>query len=344
MVMLRFLVGIPSSTVESCYDAKTFDAEFMNRAVEVYLNTIIVSTMGDYKRPMVKESPYLDLGWYAALGEKEFNDTSNTFNSLGNILQLFDGLVDNEYVFKSETAVTDSAGAEIHYYELRPSSYKKTLVVMGGTVAARNMNLQFAGIMYKLAKHLKENPYVNEHFANLRSNYRIVMIPTISTNTASNVNNLLEYGSNFSANGTMSTSSTCTVNLKAILDSIGDIDAFVYGRNRMSDDLKSDATEYFATAGDGVDIGAYVEYLNSKGNVVYALSAIENGVGNYLATRNIPSVRIDTTLDFADYEAHKNDYPTSEGVETIPYGRYAILNSETARRLSVLVNILESFK
>lgn len=337
-------LGIPSSTVESCYDVKTFDAEFMNKAVEVYFNTILVSTMGDYKRPMVMESPYLDLGWYAALGEKEFCNNTNGFNSLPYVLQLFDGLVDDEYVFKSETAVTDSAGKEIHYYELRPSSYKKTIVVMGGTVTVRNIALVFAGIMYKLTKQLKENPYVNEHFANLRSNYRIIMIPTISTNSASNVNNLLEYGSNFSANGTMSTSSTCTVNLKTFLDAIGDMDAFVYGRNKMVEDLADDTTEYFATASEGVDIGAYVEYLNSNGNMTYALSTIESGLGTYLATQNIPSVRIETSLDFADYEAHKNDYPTQEGVEAIGYARYTILNSETARRLSVLVNILESFK
>lgn len=336
-------LGIPSSTVECCYDAKTFDAEFMNKAIEVYFNTILVSTMGDYKRPIVKDSPYFDLGWYAALGEKEFLDTNNGFCNLANILQLFDALVDDEYVFKSETVVTDSAGAEIHYYELRPASYKKTIVVMGGTVAVRTRHLEFAGIMYKLSKQLKENPYVNEHFANLRSNYRIIMIPTISTDTASNVNNLLEYGSNFATDGAMSTTSTCTVNLKTFFDAIGDMDAFVYGKNKVSDDLASDTTEYFATAGDGVDVGAYVEYLNNNGNVPYALSAIENGVGTYLATQNVPSLRIDTSLDFADYEAHKNDYPTSEGVSAISYARYTILNSETARRLSVLVNILESF-
>lgn len=335
-------LGIPSSTVESCYDSKTFDAEFMNNAVEVYFNTILVNTLGNYQRPMVKQSPYFDLEWFAALGEKEFNSQNNGFNNLKNVLTLFDGLADNKYVFKSETAVTDSAGETIHYYELRPSGYKKTIVLMGGAVAARTMPLQFAGIMYKLAKQLKTNPYVNEHLANLRSNYRIILIATVSTDTTSNVNNLLEYGGNFT-NGVISTSSTCTVNLKTFIDAIGDMDAFIYGKNKLADDLLNDTTEYFATAGEGVDIGAYVDYLNHGGNVAYAQASIVNGVGNYLATLNVPSVRIDTSMDFADYENHKYDYPTSEGVTAIDCARYAILNAETARRLSVLVNVMESF-
>lgn len=335
-------LGIPSSTVESCYDDKTFDADFMNKAVEVYFNTILTTVHGNYKRPMVKEAPYFDLKWYEALGEKEFNTNNNGFCKLENVLLLFDELVDGSYVFKSETSVVDSVGKTIHYYELRPSSYKKTIVLLGGTVAVRTLPLQFAGIMYKLAKQLKAQPYVNEHLANLRSNYRIIMIPTISTDTTSNMSNLLEYGSNFT-NGVISTTSTSTVNLKKFLDAIGSMDAFIYGKNKVYDDLAEDTTEYFATAGEGVDIGAYVDYLNSKKKVTYGMSVITNGIGNYLETLDIPSVRIETSIDFADYEEHKNDYPTSEGVEAISYPRYAILNRETARRLSVLVNMIECF-
>lgn len=342
-------LGIPSSTVEACYDQKTFDAEFMNKAVEVYINTVIVNTLGNYQRPMVKNAPYFDLEWFAALGEKEFNTYDNGFSNLKSVLTLFDGLVDNEYVFKSETSVTDSAGETVHYYELRPSSYKKTVVLLGGTVAVRNLSLQFAGIMYKLAKQLKINPYANEHLGNLRGNYRVIMIPTISTDHASNVNNLLEYGSNFT-NGVMSTTSICCVNLKTFLDAVGDVDAFVYGKNRLTDDLLSDTTEYFATAGEGVDLGAYVDYLNCDGDMVYSQNSITNGVGNYLAVQGIPSVRIDTSMDFTKYEKHRYDYPSSDGggepeggVAPIDRTRFTILNSETARRLSVLVNVIESF-
>lgn len=46
------LLGIPSNTVESCYDDATFDADFMNRVLKVYLNTVLINTFSDFKRPL----------------------------------------------------------------------------------------------------------------------------------------------------------------------------------------------------------------------------------------------------------------------------------------------------
>ena len=334
-------LGIPASTVEHCYSQKYLDADFMDRAVEVYLNTVLVNACGDYRRPVdVADGAHFRLRWYEALGEKEFNDLNNGFIEPTNVLALFDTLADGGYISRSAASVTDSAGNEIHYYSLTSGAYSKTIVLLGGYTAVRVNGNESAALLYKLAKLLRDHADVHPVLRELRDNCRIVLIPYISAAHDSNVNNLLEYSGNITADWATS-ESTCIVNLRAFLADIGDVDWLIYAKNRMHADLEADPTENFAIpAGQTITPASYADHLNRRGSMTYAVTELSGGLGGYLASLSIPNLRLETSLDYADYEAHKLDYPTAEGVEAISTNRYVRLNSETARRLSVLVGLM----
>ena len=334
-------LGVPASTVEHCYGQKYLDADFMNRAVEVYLNTVLVNACGDYKRPVdVADEPYFRLRWYQALGEKELHELESGYTGLEHTLALFDGLCDNSYIFRSGASVIDNAGNEIHYYALTPKAYRKTVVLLGGPTAIRDSAREFAAILYKLVLLLRDHADAHPALRDLRDNYRIVMIPTISVDTSVSLNTRLEYSSNLSADWASSTS-TCIANLRAFMEDIGKIDWFVYAVNRIHADLVNDPVEHFACpAAQSVKPLSYADHLSRTGSMDYDVTELSGGLGGYLQTLNIPSLRIETSMDYASYEAHKMDYPTGDGTTAISTGRYVRLNAETARRLSVLVNLM----
>jgi hypothetical protein len=307
----------------------------------VYLNTVLVNACGDYKRPVdVTDEPYFRLRWWQALGEKELHDLDSGFSGLEHILALFDGLCDDSYIFRSGASVSDYAGNEIHYYALTPKAYTKTIVLLGGPVAIRDNAREFAAILYKLAILLRDHADAHPALRDLRDNCRVVMIPTISVDTTANIHNRLEYSSNMSADWSASTSA-CIGNLRAFIADIGSIDWFVYAVNRIHADLAGDPVEHFAcSAAQSAGALRYADHLSRTGRMAYDVTELSGGLGGYLAAQEIPSLRIETSLDYADYEAHKMDYPTSDGITQISTGRYVRLNSETARRLSVLVNLM----
>lgn len=335
-------LGIPASTVEHCYSTKYLDADFMDRAVEVYLNTVLVNACGDYLRPVdVADGVYFRLRWYEALGEAQFNELNNGMNAPVDVLALFDTLVDDEYISRSAVSVLDSAANEIHYYALTPKAYTKTIVLLGGYTAVRTNGNESAALLYKFARLLRDYSDAHPALRELRDNCRIVLIPYISAVYDSNVNNLPEYSGNLTADWATS-ESTCIVNLRAFLADIGDIDWFIYAKNRMHEDLADDPTENFSVpAGQTITPANYADHLNRTGSMTYAVTELSGGLGGYLETLGIPSLRHETAFDTADYEAHKMDYPTADGTTAISTNRYVRLNAETARRLSVLVNLMQ---
>ena len=339
-------MGVPASTVEHCYATKHLDADFMNRAVEVYFNTVLVNTLADYKRPLdISPDGLFKLNWCSATAEKEFKIVGdNTFNTIPGVIGLFEGLVDGEYITKSETSVTDSAGATLHYYSLTPKAHTKTLVLYGGLTTVRTNVRMFNGIIYKLVKMLRDNAHLNKELQEIRDNWRIVVIPYLDTVSATaSGDSYLDASGNFTTAGDSSDKISVT-NLKTFLNAIGKVDLFIYCRDRYTVDVTdADSENWVIPATQENKPVNIADTLTRTGNVKYEIVNTTGSVGDYLNTQGIDSIRIDSTIDFVEWERVKLDFPSADDTPELDKTEFATLNSETARRLSVLVNLIRFF-
>jgi predicted deacylase len=339
-------MGVPASTVEHCYETKHLDADFMNRAVEVYFNTVLVHTLADYKRPLdISSNGLFKLDWCSAVGEKEFKIAGdNTFNNISGVIDLFEGLVDGEYITKSETSITDSAGKSLYYYSLTPPVYSKTLVLYGGLATVRTNNRMFNGVIYKLAKLLRDNAHLSRELQEIRDNWRIVVIPYLDTvNPDVSGNYYLDASGNFTTAGD-SSDKACVANLKTFLNAIGNVALFIYCRDRMTADVtEADSENWVIPAAQENKPVNLADTLTRTGNVKYEIVNTTGSVGDYLNTQGIDSIRIDSTIDFVEWERVKLDFPSADDTPELDKTDFATLNSETARRLSVLVNLIRFF-
>lgn len=363
-------LGVPGSTIESCYDDATFDREFMNNILETYFNAVIVHTLEDYKRPLDIDDQSADfkLNWYSALGEKYFNwGVTNQFNTDSQMIEAFNEMVEAGVLTSTPFSAIDDSYPNHCYYTYEPEGWTKTIVLYGGYTKTGNTIRPVNGLYYKLLL-LATGNYSNEYLEKLGSEYRIIIIPYINASPTVNNNSYMERF------GALISSSAAWKTLNGILENIradGEIDLFLYcwdksapikGSSVSWDDYVNTTvascyganangvtTEHWVCAGEiSDDVCRLTERLSYGSNVYYEIMDSSGRIADELVRKGAAktAVCIESTIDYLEYRRVINEFPVSTGGSNgnnpIDATAFESLNSETARRLNSLINLIEA--
>lgn len=337
------VIGIPSSTVEHCYNlGEPFNDAFMKRAVEVYLNTIIVHSIADHLHPVVQNNrSWFDLKWSKAGANTAFW----RHDSYENVIALWDEVATKypNVMKKSPFTVNNSDGKPVPYYTIGSKKYRKTVLVLGARAYPNTGYIPFTLSMLRFAELLCESGEKIDHLAEFRRDTRIVFVPYLEWGAY-----YLNASGNFAADGTPTTSKIPVSNIISIMDNIGTIDGVIYSMELNNSNIAaSETTDVFALpaqdTNDRIMVENYVEHLKGKDGVIPLLTKTTTGeFANYVFNkRNIPCVRIDTGINHSIYNKHKSDFADSAGVVTATVEQYLKLNDEVARRITNIANIIK---
>lgn len=264
--------------------------------------------------------------------------------------------------YRQNTSV-DSVSVSMGYFTLLPDSgtYSKTIVLYGGQNNLYNTRVSDTNAtIYKFLKILRDYSGVHAKLSEIRNNCRIIVIPCL-------VSGRPEDGGY--ANGNTAQTELCN-----ILTDIGTVDLFVQiwaintsnnGYKYNSTDADGNAMERLCMADIGSEYGAKLSKMvqdmnsNETSAVRYELAgALWGGVGSttesaktnslmhYLKNNGYvtDAVRIMPTIDLAAKAYANARFNVSGGPESttaaISVADFQKLNSETARRVSMLVNVI----
>ena len=251
------------------------------------------------------------------------------------------------------------------YFTLIPESgsYTKTIVLYGGQSTRYNTRpTETNSTIYKFLKILRDYSGVHSKLAEIRNNCRIVVIPCLATGDTSYPEDM---GSATGNNAHMA--------LRELLSAIGTVDLFVqiwalntanrgYTYNETDDSGK--AIEQLCIINKGTEfennLSAVVEEMNENelSAVHYEIhgptfgldksdeTVYTNSLLHYLINSGyaIDAVRIMPTIDLKAKAYADARFNVSGGAESttaaISVADFQKLNSETARRVSMLVNVI----
>lgn len=247
----------------------------------------------------------------------------------------------------------------IGYYSLVPSSgtYNHTVILYGGTTTNYNSTIGLSnGIIYKFLKILRDYSETHSILNTIRNNCRIIVIPPLA------------YDGYTEQLGELS-DNNATNNLKMILDDIGGADLFVCfwtpndsGNGYKYTNVDSDGNylERIAVADTGSSFGIAlaekIDALNAneissvryglKGEIYGSSEKIKPGILSMLkSTYHTNGARVMLSIDPKAYAMAKDRFEQSTGTEASSTGvsrdAYERLNDEIARRVSLLVNLID---
>lgn len=247
----------------------------------------------------------------------------------------------------------------IGYYSLIPSSgtYNHTVILYGGTTTKFNSTVGLSnGIIYKFLKILRDYSETHSILNAIRNNCRIIVIPPLA------------YDGYTEQLGELS-DNNATNNLKTILDDIGGADLFVCfwtpndsgnGYTYTNTDSDGNYLERIAVADTGSSFGiALTEKINGlnaneissvryelTGEIYGSSEKVKPGILSMLkSTYHTNGARVMLSIDPKAYAMANNRFEQSTGTEGSSTGvsrdAYERLNDEIARRVSLLVNLIE---
>lgn len=340
------VMGIPSSTVEHCYDGgvgASYDSAFMTQCVDTYLNAVLANTIADHKSPVFKSNQkWFDLEWWKASGEHGINIGSSGAN-FSSAIALWDAVVAKypKYAKKSATFVTSSDGNQVYHYILEPRNYTKTVLIVGGRTEPNREPFHFSVAMLRLFELMCVHAEKDRHLSKLKDSVRIVFIPYLEYTTK-----YLNSAGYWSSTGVPTTGQVNVDNIISIINTVGTIDGVIYQRELNKTDILAATTDdmFVLPSQDTTDkvyIESYVDFLKSKGLVAEYNHTATAEFANYVFNqRNINCVRIDTGIDHKMYEAKKFQFDDQYGDVAVAVDFYLKLNYETARRITNIVNVI----
>lgn len=359
-------MGIPASTVEHCYaTSSVFDAEFMAKAVEVYINTLIaVALCEDMQHPLFKSNEeWFRVTWYKAAMEHAFigpavgydNDLEYEHYPVKGKIGKWEALADKypQTFLRGhlDLNLTNRDGRPVYWYVYQPKKPKKTILIVGGRIeAARGME-PFTYSMFRFAELLYQYGNKDVHLTKLKRNVRIVFVPFIEYG-----NYFLNSYGNFASDGTPYTDNTTVNNIVSLIDHIqnmyGSLDGVIYSSELNATALETEqTTDVFKISpsdiDDSLDIQSYVDFLNSlglNGDIQHLMNSPVGEFGIYTYDKlGIPTVRIDTGLDYNTYNFQKTQFDGSTGtvVNDIPISDYLKMDAEICRRITNIVNVIK---
>jgi len=353
--------GIPASTVECCYDMQPFTAEFMTLAVEVYINAIITNALcDDHRHPVfASNEEWFDLEWYkAAIEHVQISHLSGYDSPMPYEHYPLKGRIGKweelttkypKYVKAGDLALTNVAGKPLYWYTMSPKTPKKNILIVGGRMEPAKGFEPFSNAMLRFAELINESHAKDKHLTWLKKNVRFIMVPYIEFDP-----NYLNSYLNFAVNGTPDLSKKPVKNIVDLMahlkTSYGSIDGVIYSTEMTAANIEAAlTTDVFALSpldsNDVLDVQSYIDYLNGRKKLNAAKSAfIATGTGefgSYVHSLQIPCVRIDTGVDHAMFNEHKDEFDgsTGEPVTIVPVSSYLNLDPEICRRLNNMVNI-----
>ena len=248
------------------------------------------------------------------------------------------------------------------YFTLVPESgsYTKTIVLYGGQNSRYNTRpTDSNATIYKFLKILRDYSSVHSKLAEIRNNCRIVVIPCLATGDTSYPEDM------GSATGNAAQACLCDM-----LSDIGTVDLFVQiwaintanlGYKYNKTDSDGNTLERLCMADTGSDYGVRLAQMvtdmnaNEFSSVRYELTGTiwdssetvkTNSLLHYLKNNGYvtDAVRIMPTIDLAAKAYADARFNVSGGSESttaaISVADFQKLNSETARRVSMLVNVI----
>lgn len=247
----------------------------------------------------------------------------------------------------------------IGYYSLIPSSgtYNHTVILYGGTTTNYNSTIGLSnGIIYKFLKILRDYSETHSILNTIRNDCRIIVIPPLA------------YDGYTEQLGALS-NNNATNNLKTILDDIGGADLFVCfwtpndsgnGYKYTNTDSDGNYLERIAVADTGSSFGIAlaekIDMLNTnefssvryelKGEIYGSSETIKSGILSMLkSTYHTNGARVMLSIDPKAYAMANDRFEQSTGTEGSSTGvsrdDYERLNDEIARRVSLLVNLID---
>lgn len=337
------VMGIPASTIEASYEGVStpYDAAFMTKTVETYMNAFIVNTLADHKTPVFKSNKqWFNLEWWKAIGEWIWNQGT----SYEGARNLWENLLIKypSNISKSTTNWTTSDGKTLNYYVLSPKRYTKTILVVGGRTEPNREYVNFTGSITRLAELLCIYGNKDEHLSYIKNNIRLIFIPYLEQTTTY----LNSYG-NFNSAGVPDTTKINIANIVNIMNDIGVIDGVIYARELNKTDIYAATTDdSFVLASqdttDRVNVQSYVDYLNNEKKLVAELRKdATTEFANYVFNqKNINCVRIDTGIDHKFYEKKKYQFDDQFTDTAVAVDQFLKMNSEVAHRINNIVNII----
>lgn len=264
--------------------------------------------------------------------------------------------------YQQNTSV-DSVSISMGYFTLLPESgtYSKTIVLYGGQNNLYNTRISDTNAtIYKFLKILRDYSGVHEKLAEIRNNCRIVVIPCLVSGRPED--------------GGYANNNTARADLCSILSDIGIVDLFVQiwaintannGYKYNKTDADGNTIERLCMADTesayGLKLAQMVDDMNSNETsaVRYELTGAvwggtsgdtdtikTNSLLHYLKSNGYvtDAVRIMPTIDLAAKAYANARFNVSGGAESttaaISVADFQKLNSETARRVSMLVNVI----
>lgn len=270
-----------------------------------------------------------------------------------------ESLVPYEKLLTQSTLQIESQYGTRGYFTLLPESgtYSKTIVLYGGQNNLYNTRVSDTNAtIYKFLKILRDYSGVHSKLAEIRNNCKIVVIPCL-------VSGRPEDGGY--ANGNTAQTELCNM-----LTDVGTVDLFVQiwaintannGYKYNKTDSDGNTLERLCMADTGSDYGVRLAQMvtdmnaNETSAVRYEITGAiwgadetvkNNSLLHYLKKNGYvtDAVRIMPTIDLAAKAYANARFNVSGGAESttaaISVADFQKLNSETARRVSVLVNVI----
>lgn len=340
-------LGIPASTLEHCYgwtNEVAFESPFMTRALDTFINAIVMNTVADHKAPIFKSNKkWFELEWWKA-GNTSHN-YANSQLSFESIIAPWEELVLKypKYLKKSDTFFTTSDGKQGYQYILEPKNYKKTILIVGGRGYGNTNFLQFSIAMLRFTELMCIYGYEDEHLTYLKDNVRIVFVPMLEYATV-----YLNASGNFDTNGVPNTTRAPVANIVNVIEGLNSsLNGVIYSQelnhtNQLASTLDDSFKLAIQDTNDTVNIDSYVDHLNNKGIVSAYENTLSAEFANYVVNqKQLPCVRIDSGLDHKLYEKKKTEYATQTANSEISVADFSKFNSETARRVTHIVNVVK---
>ena len=273
-----------------------------------------------------------------------------------------ESLVPYEKLLTPSTLQIESQYGTRGYFTLIPESgsYTKTIVLYGGQSTRYNTRpTETDSTIYKFLKILRDYSGVHSKLAEIRNNCRIVVIPCLATGDTSYPEDM------GSATGNAAQACLCDM-----LSDIGTVDLFVQiwaintanlGYKYNKTDSDGNALERLCMADTGSSYGVRLAQMvtdmnaNETSAVRYEITGAiwgadetvkNNSLLHYLKKNGYvtDAVRIMPTIDLAAKAYANERFNVSGGAESttaaISVADFQKLNSETARRVSMLVNVI----
>lgn len=248
------------------------------------------------------------------------------------------------------------------YFTLLPESgsYTKTIVLYGGQNSRYNTRpTDSNATIYKCLKILRDYSSVHSKLAGIRNNCRIVVIPCLPTGDTS-----------YPEDMGYATGNNAQIALCNLLTNIGTVDLFVQvwaintanlGYKYNKTDADGNAIERLCMADTGTEYGIKLAQMvtamndNEFSAVRYEVTGAIWGTDETVKTNSLlhylinngyvaDAVRIMPTIDLTAKAYADARFNVSGGSEstaaTISVADFQKLNSETARRVSMLVNVI----